>query len=784
MEFKTIKSVLTIITCATLALTFTVPPIGAPMDVYAAKASKPGESTSRVSSAAAKAKLPKGRYVIRPAASDTRAVTVKGSSKKNGANIYLYDGSMATNQQFDVSYDSKGRALIKNVKSGKYVSVAGNKAKKGANVIQATKSASSGQRWVLEPAGTNHGQPTFQVRSALSGSYYMQLAGGKNRNAANIRIWTKNKSRAEKFVFVNVKTVAEPAEGPVIADGIYRIGSGLSSALALTVPGSSAKDGVAPALAAKNSALSQLFIFTYENGYYHIRTLVGGKSLTIQAGNVLAGAGATQYDDASKPYQRFKLVRKSGGAYYQIIAKSGGLALRVATGVASSGQTLETYYPSTSMSQKFTLTPVTDVKLSSGVYSISPHARAELNLSIEGSSKSENAKVSASKDSRSFVQKFYINRESGGGYSIQNINSQLLLTASGSDVVQRNKPDAGPSIDQLWDSQLSVGGMKFISRATGQAMQLVGGEGSYSVQLAAPSESTEQAFITERTGLFDAGQYRIDSRSGAGSLEVEDASFFRYASIVMGEADGSGAQAWFVSENSDGTFTIRNERSGKPMETTGSTAGANVRQNKSSGSDTQKWTLVESGNGWYTLNSASGAGDHCLDAGASDSYSGESAEVRTTSGVVAGDIPDNMEWRFTPVKITDPGPPMPSDVADAAEKEARKHLGKRYVFGAEGPNTFDCSGFIYYVMNHSDVREMRRVTAQDIYDSCVKIPASEAKRGDLIFFKNTYKTDRLVTHLGIYLGGGKMIHAGSPVQISRVDTKFYKAHFYAYARMA
>jgi cell wall-associated NlpC family hydrolase len=127
---------------------------------------------------------------------------------------------------------------------------------------------------------------------------------------------------------------------------------------------------------------------------------------------------------------------------------------------------------------------------------------------------------------------------------------------------------------------------------------------------------------------------------------------------------------------------------------------------------------------------------------------------------------------------------MPKAAADAVEAEARKHLGKRYVFGDEGPNTFDCSGYIYYVMNHSGVKEMGRVTAQDIYDSCVKIPAGEAKRGDLIFFKNTYKTDRLVTHLGIYLGGGKMIHAGSPVQISKVNTKYYKAHFYAYARMA
>jgi cell wall-associated NlpC family hydrolase len=87
-------------------------------------------------------------------------------------------------------------------------------------------------------------------------------------------------------------------------------------------------------------------------------------------------------------------------------------------------------------------------------------------------------------------------------------------------------------------------------------------------------------------------------------------------------------------------------------------------------------------------------------------------------------------------------------------------------------------------MNHSGIKEMDRVTAQDIYDSCVKIAAKDAKRGDLIFFKKTYKTDRTVTHLGIYLGGGKMIHAGSPVQVSKVNTRYFKSHFYAYGRFA
>jgi cell wall-associated NlpC family hydrolase len=576
-----------------------------------------------------------------------------------------------------------------------------------------------------------------------------------------------------------VKSLAAPAEAPAIEDGIYRIGNSLSSSLRFSIPDDSAKNGVAPALSKNNNyALSQLFIFTYEKGYYRIRSLVSGKSLTVDAGNVLAKARVSQRTDSSKAYQRFRITNGPGGTY-QITAKAGGLALRVAAGAAASGQTIETYYPSSAKSQRFTLTPISNINLKSDMYTISPRAKDDVNLSIESSSRSDGAGASFAKGSRSFAQKFRITKKSGGSYSIENVNSQLLLTASGSDVIQTKAQKGGPTDDQLWYSDLTLGGMRFISKSTGMAMQLTGSSGNYGIKLAASSGSTKQGFVPTETELFDKGQYRIDSRSGSGSLEVEDASFFDLASVMTGEADGSGTQAWFIRENSDGTVTIRNERSGKPLEVEDSSVESGVMQNTSSGGSEQKWLLEESDKGWYTLSSA--YADTYMEV--DETADTNDVNVRTTDAAV-GNVPNSMEWRFVPTKLKEAGPAMPKEAADAVYDEAKKHLGKKYVFGASGPKTFDCSGYIYYVMNHSGVKEMSRVTAQDIYDSCVKISKASAKRGDLIFFKNTYKTNRIVTHLGIYLGGGKMIHAGSPVQISKVNTKYFNAHFYAYGRMA
>lgn len=115
--------------------------------------------------------------------------------------------------------------------------------------------------------------------------------------------------------------------------------------------------------------------------------------------------------------------------------------------------------------------------------------------------------------------------------------------------------------------------------------------------------------------------------------------------------------------------------------------------------------------------------------------------------------------------------------------EAKKHLGKKYVFDANGPETFDCSSFVCWSFRESKVRNMPRVDAFEIYrDYCKPILSSDAKRGDLIFFHSTYNTDRAITHIGIYLGANSVMHAGDPVKVGPLDTYYWKETFYGFAR--
>lgn len=116
--------------------------------------------------------------------------------------------------------------------------------------------------------------------------------------------------------------------------------------------------------------------------------------------------------------------------------------------------------------------------------------------------------------------------------------------------------------------------------------------------------------------------------------------------------------------------------------------------------------------------------------------------------------------------------------------EAEKYLGYPYVWGGSSPSTsFDCSGFVCWVINHSGVGNVGRTTAQGIFNYTTPIAPSEAKPGDIIFFTGTYDSGSAVSHVGIYVGNGMMIHCGNPISYASVNTPYWQSHFYAYGRL-
>lgn len=116
-------------------------------------------------------------------------------------------------------------------------------------------------------------------------------------------------------------------------------------------------------------------------------------------------------------------------------------------------------------------------------------------------------------------------------------------------------------------------------------------------------------------------------------------------------------------------------------------------------------------------------------------------------------------------------------------KEAEKYLGYPYVWGGSSPSTsFDCSGFVCWVYTKSGVANIPRTTAQGIYNQCAPVSASEARPGDIIFFTGTYDSGSPVSHVGIYVGNGMMLHCGSPIQYTSIQSPYWREHFYAFGR--
>lgn len=118
--------------------------------------------------------------------------------------------------------------------------------------------------------------------------------------------------------------------------------------------------------------------------------------------------------------------------------------------------------------------------------------------------------------------------------------------------------------------------------------------------------------------------------------------------------------------------------------------------------------------------------------------------------------------------------------------EAEKYLGYPYVWGGSSPSTsFDCSGFVSYVINHSgNGWNYGRLTANGWKNATARVAASDVRAGDLVFFQGTYNTSG-ASHVGIVVDPIKkiMIHCGNPIQYASYDTAYWRAHAYCYGRI-
>ena len=146
----------------------------------------------------------------------------------------------------------------------------------------------------------------------------------------------------------------------------------------------------------------------------------------------------------------------------------------------------------------------------------------------------------------------------------------------------------------------------------------------------------------------------------------------------------------------------------------------------------------------------------------------------------SGYIGKYVEGSYTDYDI--PPEALDDEVFAAIIKEAEKYLGYPYIWGGSSPSTsFDCSGFVSWVINHSGW-DVGRLGAQGLCNICTPVSSANVKPGDLVFFTGTYDTPG-VSHVGIYVGNNMMIHCGDPISYANLNSSYWQSHFYRYGRL-
>jgi len=121
-----------------------------------------------------------------------------------------------------------------------------------------------------------------------------------------------------------------------------------------------------------------------------------------------------------------------------------------------------------------------------------------------------------------------------------------------------------------------------------------------------------------------------------------------------------------------------------------------------------------------------------------------------------------------------------SSPAARAAAAAIHQVGAPYQYGGAGPNGFDCSGLVYYSFRKAGVRVPR--TSADQFHAARPVPLDDARPGDLVFFRLENK----VSHVGIYLGNRRFVHApshGGSVEVESLENRYYERHLVRAGRL-
>ena len=539
--------------------------------------------------------LPDGEYILQTGVGSRKVLDISGASKANGANAQQYTTNMTAAQRWTVSHVN-GYVVFTNKASGKALDVSSAKMSNGTNVQQYTRNNSRAQLWIAEKANG-----AYRISSALYPQLVLDINGASTRDKANLQVYQSNGSKAQAFTPIEYPASVKPGADLGLGNGWYTIAGISSHSYVLGMQGSGTSNGSNVQLQKKAGGAAQLFSFVYRNGYYQIVQAASGKALDVEGGNPVSPTNVQVWTaNPSNANQLFAATKHDDGSI-SFISKSTGQALSIHGGAYASGANIEAAAPNGSAAQRFALVPQENL-LKEGLFSLTSASDGKSLLTVENGSSADGAGICLSSANGDSSQKWYVSavEDKANTYVLECIGSAKLLDANADGSVVQRAMSGRPS--QHWIPMLENGQIVLKNEAYGKVLGASNSGSKTIVRLFSQNNTASQRFKLSTADALTEGTYIIRSLSNSAQVvDVTSGSSANKANIQTYQANGSGAQAWDVWKNSDGTYLIKNAENGKALDVNGAKAadGTNVQLYQKNGTNAQKWNIsYEHGSGF------------------------------------------------------------------------------------------------------------------------------------------------------------------------------------------
>ena len=443
-----------------------------------------------------------------------------------------------------------------------------------------------------------------------------------------------------------------------IPNGNYYINVRSKVASSVDIPGGSAADSTAIQLYSGNGSKAQQFTFTRQSdGSYEIVNVNSGKALDVRNGVAENNAIVQQYSRNNSQAQRW-FIRDSGAGYY-LQSALGNWVLDLSGGNTANGAAIRLYTPNGTASQLFVVSS-SDVNIATGVSMIiTSVANKKLVTDVTGASTANGARVQLYSSNNTDAQKYRFESIGNGTYKIINANSGKVLDVAGGSTANGaalQQYTSNNTVAQQWTVRnYGSGKIALVSVNANKAVDIPGGNAvqQAQLQLYSPNGTVAQQWLVAKAPLTlrerlneTAAKHRQDLPDGTytfGSklntsmkMDVSGASRSNYGNVQIWAGNGTNAQKWKVTHDSNGYVTLTSVNSGKVLDVNGgvSANGTNVQQYDSNGTYAQKWIAVKNSDGSYTFQSAL-AENKVLDVSGASTSNGANVQLYAANGTNA-----------------------------------------------------------------------------------------------------------------------------------------------------